>query len=45
MFEECGDWVECPIGNVGDFGRELVGSGMQPKTEAFLGVTDGLAHG
>ena len=45
VFEEGGGWVECSIEKVGECGREPVGGGMQFKTEAFLGVADGLAHG
>ena len=45
MFEEGGGWIECPIEKVGGCGMESVGGGMRPKTEAFLDMVDGLAHG
>ena len=44
MFEEGGCWIECSVEKVGECGRESVGGGVQPKTEIFLGVADGLTH-
>ena len=45
VFEENGGRIKRPVEKVGEYGRELVGGSVRPKTEAFLGVADGLAHG